>query len=80
MRRTRKSLTDAEKLRYISLAVEEIVWRRKRNPNYKPRTTIIGLACQYSSNPKLKPVDFKPLMDKSLKEIIETENLNIKII
>ena len=73
--RFRKDITPAEKMRYISLAVEDMVSSYKRNPNYMPKTDIIGLACHYTSRPKLKREDFLPIMNMTLNEIVNSETL-----
>jgi hypothetical protein len=73
-KRKRQEFTPAEKLRYISMAIEEVVKMRKfANKNWKPRTSLIGLTCQYTSQPKLKPEDFESMLDMTLREIILSE-------
>ncbi len=69
----RKDISAAQKLRYISLAIEDVARMRVGNKGYVPKTSLIGYACQYTSQPKLKPEDFEPLLDMTLREIINTE-------
>ncbi len=64
----RKDVPLAIKLRYLSMALTEIADQRL-SLNYK--TDVIGIACQYSSSPKLKREDFKDIMKMSLGEIIK---------
>jgi len=81
MSRKRKDITSSEKLRYISMAIEDIVRMRTHYfKKFTPRTTLVGYACQFTVSPKLKPEDFEKMMNMTLKEIIESENLDIKVI
>lgn len=73
-----KDITPAEKMRYISLAVEFMTSGYNKIPNYKPKTDIIGLACQFSSRPKLKREDFLSIMNMTLTEIINSEKFEQK--
>lgn len=74
MARNRKSITLAEKLRYISMAIEDCArMRAQYDKKFKPRTSLVGYACQFTSNPKLKPEDFEPMLNMSLREIILSE-------
>jgi len=78
MKKQRKDMTAAEKLRYISMAIEDVV--RMKQQNIKPRTSLAGYACQFTCQPKLKQKDFEPMMNMTLAEIIESENLDIILV
>lgn len=60
------------KMNYLWLAIKE-------NPKLN-RTDIIGIACQYSSNPKLKREDFNELLQMKIcdftKKVLSTKNQN----
>lgn len=72
-KRKREEFTPAEKLRYVSMVIEEIVRMNKEKKKFKPRTSFVAYACQYTSSPKLKPEDFEAILNMSLKDIIRSE-------
>lgn len=63
----RKNVSLGNKFHYLALAIDEMYVLR---PNVKYHTDVIGIACQFSSNPKLKRIDFKGILDLPLNEII----------
>jgi hypothetical protein len=72
--RKRTEFTPAEKLRFISMAIEEVARMREiHDKDYTPRTSLSGYACHFTSQPKLKPEDFEPMFNMTLREIIESE-------
>lgn len=62
------------------MAIEEVAMMCNDNKNWKPRTSMMGMACQYTSQPKLKPEDFEPMLNMTLAEIIKTEIKDIELI
>jgi hypothetical protein len=74
-RNRRKDVTLGEKFHFLALAIDEM---SSRQPDTKYKTDVIGIACQYSSQPKLKREDFKELAGMSIKQIMEELHLNIK--
>ena len=66
MKQKRKDVTKTTKLQYLILALREI----ELNPDVKWRTDVIGIACQYSSSPKLKREDFDEILDIKLKDFL----------
>jgi hypothetical protein len=68
----RKNVTFGEKFHYLALAIDTM----DGSPNTKWKTDAIGVACQFSSQPKLKREDFKGMLDMSIRDVLTT--LNIK--
>lgn len=62
----RNEVSLANKFHYLALAIDEIA-----HSSRKPRTDVIGIACQYSSQPKLKREDFEGILDMTIGNIIE---------
>jgi len=71
----RRNVTLAEKFHYLAMAIDEIACRQ---PNTKWKTDLIGVACQFSSQPKLKREDFKGIIDYSIKDIAFLLNIKLK--
>jgi hypothetical protein len=71
-RNLRKNVTLGQKFHYFALAIDEMDICR----NTKFKTDLIGLACQFSSQPKLKREDFKGMLDMSIQDVLTI--LNIK--
>jgi hypothetical protein len=65
-RNLRKNVTFGEKFHYLALAIDEMDIRR----DAKFKTDLIGLACQFSSQPKLKREDFKGMLDMSIQDVL----------
>jgi len=61
----RKDVSDMKKLQYLLMAVNDFDIK-----GYKPRTSLVGYACQYSSNPKLKPEDFEQVLNTKVSDIL----------
>jgi hypothetical protein len=68
----RKNVPFSQKFHYLALAIDCMDIHR----NTKFRTDLIGLACQFSSQPKLKREDFKGMLDMSIQDVLTI--LNIK--
>lgn len=62
----RKDVTIIRKLEYLTLALRE----REIRPDVKWKTDTIGMACQFSSSPKLKREDFNEILDMKLKDFV----------
>jgi hypothetical protein len=73
-RNRRKDIGLAEKFRFLALAID--CMDRTRAMHHK--TDVIGVACQFSSQPKLKREDFKELAGMSIKQVVEELHLYIK--
>ena len=73
-RNRRKDVGLAQKFRFLAMAIDTM----DLTPKSKQKTDVIGIACQFSSQPKLKREDFKELAGMSIKEVVEKLNLNIK--
>jgi hypothetical protein len=71
MKNKRKDVSYVRKLEYITLALREIELR----PDTRFRTDVIGLACQFSSQPKLKREDFHNLINMRVKDFIMILNI-----
>lgn len=71
LRNKRKDVSYVQKLHYIALAMKDIESR----PDTKFRTDVIGLACQFSSQPKLKREDFHGMINMRIKDIIMILNI-----
>lgn len=59
----RSSVSLGEKFHYLSMAIDEI----SRRPMYDFKTDVIGLACQFSSQPKLKREDFGDMLNMTVR-------------
>lgn len=68
----RKNVTLGQKFHYLALAMDEMDCR----PSTKWKTDLIGVARQYSSQPKLKREDFDGILDMTINEIA----INLKIV
>ena len=66
MKNKRKDVTPVRKLEYLTMALRE----REIRPDTKWRTDAIGIAYQFSSNPKLKREDFDEILDMKLKNFL----------
>jgi hypothetical protein len=66
MKNLRKNVTLGQKFHYLALAIDEMDCRS----NAKFNTDLIGMALQYSSQPKLKREDFDGMLDMTIKEIV----------
>lgn len=64
MKYKRKDVTIVRKLEFLTMALRE----REIRPDTKWRTDVIGIACQFSNNPKLKREDFDEILDIKLKD------------
>jgi len=73
-RNKRKDVGLAEKFTYLARAIDIM----DRTPETKRKTDVIGLACQMTSQPKLKREDFKELAGMSIKQVVEELHLYIK--
>ena len=73
-RNRRKDVGLAEKFRFLALAIDHMDLSRAMHH----KTDVIGIACQFSSQPKLKREDFKELAGMSIKQVVEQLHLNIK--
>ncbi len=62
----RKDVSDIMKFKYLLLALECY----DPNIKYKPRVSLVKLACQCSSNPKLKPEDFEKLLNTKVSDLL----------
>jgi hypothetical protein len=71
MKNLRKDVTFNQKFHYLSAAINAMT----RREDAKWKTDVIGLACQCSSQPKLKREDFDGMLDMTLKEIANKLNL-----
>jgi len=71
MRNKRKDVSYVRKLEYVTLALREIESR----PDTRFKTDVIGLACQFSSQPKLKREDFHNLINMRIKDFIMILNI-----
>ena len=71
LRNRRKDVSYVQKLEYITLALREIELR----PDTKFKTDVIGLACQFSSQPKLKREDFHGVINMRIKDFIMISNI-----
>ena len=67
----RKNVPFSNKFHYLSRAIDVMDVHK----NMKFRTDVIGLACQISSQPKLKREDFDGMLDMTIQDV--TEKLNI---
>ena len=72
-RNRRKDVGLAEKFRLLAMAVE-LMDRNER----KQKTDVIGMACAFSTQPKLKREDFRELASMSIKQVVEELHLHIK--
>jgi hypothetical protein len=72
-RNRRKNVGIAEKFRLLAMAID-FMDRSER----KQRLDVIGMACAFSSQPKLKREDFRQLAGMSIKQVVEELNLHIK--
>jgi len=75
MGRKRQDISPSEKMKYISAAIEDLYRMRSYKPDFKPKTDIIGIACQFSVDPKLKREDFLPILNMTIQDIINGETL-----
>lgn len=66
MKYKRKDVTIVRKLEFLTLALRE----REIRPDTKWQTDAIGIAIQFSNNPKLKREDFDEILDMKLKDFI----------
>ena len=66
MKYRRKDVTVVRKLEYLTMALRE----REIRPETKWKTDVIGIACQFSSSPKLRREDFDGILDMKLKEFL----------
>jgi hypothetical protein len=73
-RNLRRNVTLGEKFRLLAMAMREMEDR----PNAKFKTDLIGIACQFSSQPKLKRKDFQGMIDYNIKDIAFILNINLK--
>ena len=73
----RSEVTLERKFKYLAMAIDEL---ERRSEGTVWKTDLIGLACQFSVNPKLKRQDFNDLINLSIKDIIQmvSEGRNIK--
>ena len=62
----RKNVTLGQKFHYLALAMDEMDCR----PSTKWKTDLIGVARQYSSQPKLKREDFKGMLNMSIQDVL----------
>lgn len=71
----RSQVSNGRKFQYLAMAINEV--ERREDGVWK--TDIIGLACQYSFNPKLKREDFEAILNTPIINIIEqvTKDKNI---
>ena len=76
LRNKRKDVGLAEKFRFFAMAIDEM---SSRQPEAKYKTDVFGIACQFSSQPKLKREDFKELAGMSIKQVVEELNLHMKL-
>ncbi len=68
----RKNVSFSQKFHYLALAIDEMSCK----PQRKYKTDVIGVACQFSSQPKLKREDFEGIIDMSIHNVLTI--LNIK--
>jgi hypothetical protein len=73
-RNKRRDVTLGEKFQLLAMAMKEMECR----PETKFKTDLIGIACQFSSQPKLKRKDFQGIIDYSIKDIAYILNINVK--
>jgi hypothetical protein len=73
-RNRRKDVGLAEKFRLLATAIDLMDSR----PNGNIKTDVIGMACSFSTQPKLKREDFKELAGMSIKQVVEELHLHIK--
>ena len=66
MKYKRKDVTKVRKLEYLTMALRE----REIRPDVKWKTDAIGIACQFSNNPKLKREDFDEILDMKLNDFV----------
>lgn len=69
-RKKRKDVSIGNKFHYLALAFDEMYVLR---PNAKYHTDLIGIACQFSSRPKLKRSDFDGLLNFTINDIIKLQ-------
>ena len=67
----RKNVTLGQKFHYLALAMDEMDCR----PSTKWKTDLIGVARQYSSQPKLKREDFDGILDMTIQDVVEKLNI-----
>jgi len=53
------------------MAIEEIYRMKQFHSTRKPKTDIIGYACQFTSYPKLKREDFELMLNMTIGDIIK---------
>ena len=70
-RNFRKDVTFGQKFHYLALAIDEMDCTR----NTKWKVNVIGLACQFSSQPKLKREDFNGMLDMKIQDVLRILNL-----
>jgi hypothetical protein len=63
----RKDVSLGQKFQYPFLAINEMDISKGV---VKYKTDVVGIACQFSSQPKLKREDFNGIMDLTLNEIV----------
>jgi len=68
MAKKRSEVSLARKVSYLSLALMEI----EESKHWRYKTDIIGIACQYSNNPKLKRQDFDGIVDMSINDLLKS--------
>ena len=72
-RNLRKDVTFAQKFHYLAMAIDYLDIHRINH-----RTDLIGTACQFSSQPKLKRQDFDGIVDMKIADIAFLLDLKIK--
>ena len=65
-RNFRKDVTFGQKFHYLALAIDYMDVHR----DAKFKTDLIGVACQFSSQPKLKREDFKGMLNMSIQDVL----------
>lgn len=67
----RKNISFSQKFHYLSHAIDVMDIHK----NMKFKTDLIGLACQISSQPKLKREDFDGILDMTIQDVAEKLNI-----
>jgi hypothetical protein len=67
----RKNVSFSNKFHYLSRAIDIMDVHK----NTKFKTDLVGLACQISSQPKLKHEDFNGMLDMTILDVAEKLNI-----
>jgi hypothetical protein len=67
----RKNVPFSNKFHYLARAIDIM----DIHNNTKFKTDVIGIACQCSSQPKLKREDFDGILDMTIQDVVEKLNI-----